>query len=225
MVRASLAGPVACVLLLVAGFVDAIAFVFLNGNFVSFMSGNTTVLGAAPSRGLWSEAALCMTLIVLFFCGVLGGSVYNRRTRRSPVPMLGLVTLGLALAAVVAELGAGTAAMLIVTVAAGLINTVFERDHLRHGLTYVTGTLVSAARQLADAVTAEPGERNHRAWLASIGMWFLLALGAVAGGFAYRWIALGALYIPVALLAVALLAVGLLSGTINGPPDTGSVIT
>ncbi|MDL9945311.1 DUF1275 family protein [Gordonia sp. ABSL11-1] len=38
-------------LLLVAGFVDAIAFVYLQANFVSFMSGNTTVLGTSSSMG------------------------------------------------------------------------------------------------------------------------------------------------------------------------------
>ncbi len=208
-------------LLLVAGFVDAIAFVYLQANFVSFMSGNTTVLGASSSMGKWSDAGTCAALIVLFFLGVTAGSVVNRVVARPRQWLSWAVFGGLVVGAAVATAepgvafsgglaGAGTVGMLVVAVATGMINAVFEKDsRMTYGLTYVTGTLVTAARQLADAVVArsrrDVGGPGQRAWIISLGMWALLALGAVAGGLCYRWISLSALWIPAgALLVVAI---------------------
>ena len=55
-----------------AGFVDAVAFLHLGGYFVSFMTGNTTRLGASIAEAnarMWLPALL----IVLFVSGVVAG--------------------------------------------------------------------------------------------------------------------------------------------------------
>ena len=208
----------AATLLLVAGFVDAIAFIYLQANFVSFMSGNPTVMGVSPSLGHWSDVGICAGLIALFFAGVFVGSVINRTRRRPREWLLWTVTGTMALGATVAGLqpdssgqgiaGAGVTGMLVVAVATGMINAIFERDAaVPYGLTYVTGTLVRSARQLADTVVTRGDHTDapRRAWLKSLGMWSLLAVGAVGGGYGFRWLTLSALWIPVvALLVMAL---------------------
>lgn len=207
-------------LLLVAGFVDAIAFVYLQANFVSFMSGNTTVLGASSSVGRWADAGMCAGLIALFFLGVTIGSIVNRSMSRPRERLLWMVFGGLTIGAAIAMWepgvvvdggvgGAGTVGMLVVAVATGMVNAVFEKDpSMPYGLTYVTGTLVTAARQLADVVVSvrrQPvSAAVRRAWLIPLGMWALLAVGAVIGGLCYRWISLSALWIPAgAVLSMA----------------------
>ncbi|MEE3853279.1 YoaK family protein [Gordonia sp. LSe1-13] len=206
-------------LLLVAGFVDAVAFIYLQANFVSFMSGNTTVMGVSPSLGHWSDVAVCAGLIALFFVGVFLGSVVNR-TRRRPREFLvwtiaaattvGAVLVSLEPVAAAGDMeGAGVAGMLVVAVATGMINAIFEKEAaVPYGLTYITGTLVRSARQLADTVVGEtPGRRWS--WLGSLGMWSLLAVGAVGGGYCYRWMSLPAMWIPATLLAAMALTISL----------------
>ena len=65
-------------LLGLGGFVDAVAFVVLQGNFVAFMSGNTTILGSSTATGHWSLAGLAALLICLFFSGCLTGAAIVR---------------------------------------------------------------------------------------------------------------------------------------------------
>ncbi|GAC68153.1 hypothetical protein GS4_11_04250 [Gordonia soli NBRC 108243] len=193
-------------LLVVAGFVDAVAFLYLGGTFVSFMSGNTTVLGSSPSTRQWSEAAECGGIIALFFVGVVAGSVCNRLSWGTRWRLTAIVTAGMGLVLLLALTVSGLSAMLVTAVVTGMINATFENDRsVRGGLTYVTGTLVTAGRELADILA--PSTRHsadRRAWLISLSSWALLAVGAVAGGFAYQWIRLPALWFPFGLLLVVL---------------------
>lgn len=53
-------------LLGLAGFVDVIAFTVLQGNFVAFMSGNTTILGMSLATGQWGLAGITGVLILFF---------------------------------------------------------------------------------------------------------------------------------------------------------------
>lgn len=141
----------------VAGFVDAVAFVELGGFSVSFMSGNSTRLGV----GLFEDggaARLAASLIAAFVSGVIAGSVAGRAAGKHQRPaVLAMVTVILALAALAGLYEQRTAAVLLLAIAMGAENAVFEQDgEARIGLTYMTGALVKLGQRLAAALRGGP---------------------------------------------------------------------
>lgn len=186
-----------------AGYVDALGFIHLNGFFVSFMSGNSTRLGVGLVERA-HNAAVAAGLIGLFVVGVVIGSLTGRRAqshRRTAV--LVLVVIVLALAATFSNFKAAPAATILMVIAMGAENAVFERDGEVHiGLTYMTGTLVKFGQRIADTVTG--GKRY--AWAPYLFLWMGLVLGAVSGAAIYPHLGLGGLWIAVGF--TLLLSVG-----------------
>lgn len=186
-----------------AGYVDALGFIQLGGFFVSFMSGNSTRLGVGLINRA-HNAAIASGLIGLFVIGVIVGSLVGRRARshRRAVVLI-LVGTTLAIAAVLNATGAASAAIVLMVIAMGAENAVFERDGEVHiGLTYMTGTLVKVGQRLADALTG--GARF--AWVPYLFLWLGLVGGAVAGAATYPHFGLGGLWFAAGfalLLAVA----------------------
>src|ERR1700743_1499703 len=86
-------------LAVLAGYVDSLGFLKLNGFFVSFMSGNSTRLGVGVAHGP-AGAAIAGTLIASFVAGVVLGTLTGHfcQTRRGPA-VLFLVAVFLAIAA------------------------------------------------------------------------------------------------------------------------------
>ena len=181
----------------VAGYVDAVGFVGFGGMFVSFMSGNSTRIGAGAAAIDGRAVALTASVIAAFVIGVAVGQAFGgdrdaARQRR----VLGLVALALAVAATVSLVAAPFAAVLFAAFAMGAINTVFAASSLPVGLTYMTGTLVKlgqalGARWRGDASTSASAYLLH---------WFALVAGAMVGalvfsawGFAALWIAAAAI--------------------------------
>jgi uncharacterized membrane protein YoaK (UPF0700 family) len=188
-----------------AGFVDAIGFLDLGGYFVSFMSGNTTRLGAE----LVHEPAgvvLPLAIIAIFVSGVVAGSLIGQalpgRRRRSTI--LAFVACLLLAAAVLGQYGASLPALSLVAFAMGAKNTVFERDgEVTIGLTYMTGALVKVGQRIASALTG--GDRTAWVWYAAL--WAGLAAGAGLGAACYLALGLGALWLAaLAAMVFALLA-------------------
>lgn len=186
-----------------AGFVDAQGFIQLGGFFVAFMSGNSTRLGVGLIERAHS-AAVAATLIGLFVTGVILGSLVGRRAgnyRRAVV--LVFVAITLTGAASLNAFGTAEGAVVLMAIAMGAENAVFERDGEVHiGLTYMTGTLVKFGQRVADAATG--GARL--AWAPYLFLWLGLVGGAVAGAATYAWLGLGGLWTAsgaAALLAIA----------------------
>ena len=172
-----------------AGYVDAIGFLSLEGFFVSFMSGNTTRL-AVGVAGIPAEALVAGRLILAFLGGVILGSLIGRLGgwKRQPMILM-LVALMIALGA----LAGMWAAM-------GAENTTFERDgEVSIGLTYMTGTLVKLGQRIARALTGGP----KMDWLPYATLWLGLAAGAITGAMLWPHIGLGGLWLAAAW-AVAL---------------------
>ena len=65
-----------------AGMVDAIGYLHLGGLFVSFMSGNSTQLGAALGSADLAEAGTIAELIALFVLGAAAGQIIAGFHRR-----------------------------------------------------------------------------------------------------------------------------------------------
>jgi len=182
-----------------AGYVDAIGFLSLEGFFVSFMSGNTTRL-AVGVAGIPAEALVAGRLILAFLGGVILGSLIGRLGgwRRQPMILL-LVALLIAAGAVAGAWGAPAMATMLVAAAMGAENTTFERDgEVAIGLTYMTGTLVKLGQRIARALTGGP----RMDWAPYALLWLGLAGGAIAGAMLWPHFGLGGLWLAAAWAVV-----------------------
>lgn len=195
--------PLAVALAALAGYIDAVGFIWLGGFFVSFMSGNSTRLAVGVADG--SAAALVAgALIGAFVAGAIGGSlVASLAGGRRKVAVLALVTILLSAAAAFAATGLERSAIALLALAMGAENAVFRRGgEVSIGVTYMTGALVKLAHGIADAMLG--GERWS--WLPYLLLWCGLVAGAVGGAACYRALELNALW--VAACAAALLTLG-----------------
>jgi uncharacterized membrane protein YoaK (UPF0700 family) len=165
-----------------AGYVDALGFLKLGGYFVSFMSGNSTQVGVDMIQ---KGPLLPLLLILGFVAGVTGGSLLGDSAghRRRPVLLAGVTVLLLAGGGFhVAGLDRFTLAGMVL--AMGAVNTVFDEDEVRVGLTYVTGSLVKMGKWLASICQGSPRGTFVPYFL----LWAGLVGGAVAGAASYsRW--------------------------------------
>lgn len=191
----------------VAGFVDATAFMQLGGFFVSFMSGNSTRLGAGLA-GASSAALLAGGLIAVFVAGVVLGALVPRAAEDEVgnTRVLYVVTALLALSALLAGAGFGAVAIGLLALAMGAENATFQRDgEVSIGLTYMTGTLVRLGQRLAMALL---GTGSPFGWAPYLTLWLGMLAGAVLGALCYGAFGLGAIWI--AATATGALAVALI---------------
>ena len=190
---------VAACLAAVAGFVDAVAFIDTGGFFVSFMSGNSTRLGVGLAT-LISHAAIAVGLIGSFLLGVMAGALAGRREAGAIAkPVLWLVALLLAAAALAHLAGFGAIAVALLAAAMGAENGVFQRDgEVSISVTYMTGTLVKLGQRLVAALMGGP----RFDWAPYLVLWLGLVLGAFAGAIAYQRFNLSAIWIAAAGMAV-----------------------
>lgn len=188
-----------------AGFVDAIGFLYTGGFFTAFMTGNSTRMAV----GLFTDsriAGIAAAMIATFVLGVIMGNLAGHRCPprvRLPLTILGVVLL-LAAAAALAMAGLGTLAVAFTLLAMGMENTVFQREgEVSIGLTYMTGTLVKLGQALS---------RIHRtgqlwAWVPHLLLWTGLVSGAGLGVLAYLDWGLSALWMAVGIgLVLAIIA-------------------
>ncbi|MDR7032717.1 YoaK family protein [Mesorhizobium sp. BE184] len=187
----------------VAGFVDALGFLSLGGYFVSFMSGNSTRLAVGVWESL-AQAAMPAGLIALFVLGVTVGTLLSRRaTGAQGRSILRAIAALVATAAAIAGLGYDRAAILLVPIAMGALNTIFQRDgEVSVGVTYMTGTLVKFGQYLAAALAG--GDRWG--WSPYLLLWAGLIVGSICGAAAYPLFGLNALWLPALALATLSLA-------------------
>ncbi len=207
----------AAILASAAGFVDAVGFIHLGGYFVSFMSGNSTRGGTALAEGNWTGFILAFSLVAAFLFGVVSASILRRFVpSHERMAVLLYVTAGLVAAVVLFDVGVtGWLAPLIMAVAMGAENVIFERDgEVSIGLTYMTGTLVKMGQHIANALTG--GEK--RLWFRYALLWLSLTVGSIIGGLAYLGLNLNALWIAVGVLVLAVIFNSHVRRTMQRPP-------
>ena len=156
-----------------AGATDVTGLRLLHDLFVSFMSGNTTMLGVAIGGGDWSRSSVILGLIGPFVAGAAFGAVLAKLGGTRHAALVALVVAGL-LAVPLLWPGA-TATMLVL--AMGTLNASMTRvGAVSVGLTYVTGTLVKLGEGLGRALCGDAGGWT---WLWQAPMWLSLLAGAV----------------------------------------------
>ncbi len=177
-----------------AGMTDAIGLLAL-GDFVSFMSGNTTRASVAIADGDFVRAALLMGGLVAFILGNAAGVIVALKARLQAVLLC--VTVILALAALVPHLH--SARFLLLIFAMGNVNAAVEQiEGLPIGLTYVTGALSRFGRGLGRWII---GVRNTQ-WIIQIVPWSGMLVGAIAGSVLQRHAAPLALWAPFCVSAI-----------------------
>lgn len=198
------------VLTAAVGMIDAVGFIELGGYYTSFMSGNTTQLGAGIAETV-GNLLLPASLVVLFIIGsFLGSLIAGRNERRRMTAVLCLVLFGLALTIALSALGfSADQAMLILAASAGAQNAILvPKGTVRLGTTFVTGTLFGVGQDMARAIR---GEAPAWRWAQHLLVWVALLVGALLGALAYGQFQLWALLVPAAIyltFLAALLALG-----------------
>ena len=186
-----------------------LGYLSLGGFFVAFMSGNSTLLGIAAAQQIGGRVELAAGLVAAFLVGVMAGTWVGRwrRLERAPAVLL-LVSVLLAVAALLHGRGVALPGAVVTALAMGAVNTVFQREgQAGIGLTYMTGTLVRLGQRLADAVTGGSWD----AVLPDVLLWGGMVAGATLGAFAYSWLGLGGVWIAagVSLVMAGVAKVGL----------------
>ncbi len=163
-----------------AGATDAYGFVNLQGLYVSFMSGNTTMLGMALGGGGLARAATIAGLIGMFVVGAAAGEVlFNLagRFRVAAVPIMVSVLLCIPLA-----MPGWTAVALVL--AMGALNAAMSKvGSASISLTYVTGALVKFGQGAGNWLTRR---RADISWLLQAPMWMSLLAGSIAAAMVQR---------------------------------------
>lgn len=184
-----------------AGYIDAIGFLSADRYFVSFMSGNTTRLGADfVMEG--SKAVVPALLVLGFVLGVAGGNMVAHWAGpwRKPA-VLGLVTLLLAAGSAFALSDRLEAMMATLVLAMGALNNTMQRDETPVALTYLTGALVRVGQAIGALLT---GRQTNGAG-AYLALWLALAIGAALGS--AMFVQFGTTSLPSAVAIAALLTV------------------
>ena len=210
----------ALALLAVAGWVDALGYVQWHGLFVSFMSGNTTIFGAASVAHDAATAIEAGRAVLIFVVGVVVGELLRAaagRWTRSVVLVAETLLMGLAYAAAVERWGEAATATITGLAMGVQTAAVHKAAGLAVSLTYVTGTLVNIGRSLVRALL---GEAPWRDALSYVGLWCALVLGSAAGAVAAAISTRTALLLAASLLA-ALSIVAIATTWLRTPTTAG----
>ncbi|PCD69931.1 MULTISPECIES: YoaK family protein [Rhizobium] len=182
-----------------AGLTDATGLL-LTGDFVSFMTGNTTRAALALSEGNLYHAAVLISAILVFVLGNAAGIVIAHISERRIFVVLGCVGLVLALASATTVPGLLLARFYMIVFSMGMVNAAVEHiEGLPIGLTYVTGALSRFGRGIGRWII---GDRRIE-WTIQIVPWGGMVLGAIAGAILTRLTGAHALWL-VAIFAMAL---------------------
>lgn len=137
----------------IAGAVDAIGFLMLDGLFAASVSGDVTRMGLALDQRFYATAGLALGIVLLFVGGAAAGTLIGARLVRARSAVLLAVAAVLVVASVVLVMrgfGSGTPTLVM---AMGLLNTVWPGL----GVTYVTGALVRIGAALGGDALARQG--------------------------------------------------------------------
>ncbi|NDW06679.1 YoaK family protein [Jiella pacifica] len=188
-----------------AGMTDAIGFL-RAGDFLSFMSGNTTRLAIAVGEGHGADVSRLASILAAFVVGNAAGVVIVRGTGQRQWPLLMVVTATTGLVAGFAAADPSPWTYLPLVFAMGMLNAAVDNVAGQPiGLTYVTGALSRFGKGLGRFLCGE----MRLGFLVQMLPWLGMLAGAVTGVFLLHawqqeamW-AIGALALLLTLISVA----------------------
>jgi uncharacterized membrane protein YoaK (UPF0700 family) len=188
--------PVACLLSMSGGFLDAFTWLSLGGVFANSQTGNVVFLGMNVALGNWHEAAHHVPPILAF----LAGAFVATRLKAPLICLAGEIAI-LAIVMLLLHRLPGPFAIVAMSFGVALQTASFRQvDRWNYLSVTVTGNLLRAVEQLLSLPDREAA-RGARTML-TICLMFLL--GAIAGGFVTVRLATGSLVVPLGLLMSAL---------------------
>ncbi|WP_426619724.1 YoaK family protein [Pseudomonas rustica] len=180
-----------------AGMTDAIGFM-ASGDFVSFMSGNTTRLAVAISEGDLGLTLRLVILVATFIVGNALGVLVARLGGRRALPLL-LCIATLLCTSAAWPFDTQLPALLAAIIAMGMLNAAVEEvNGLPVGLTYVTGALSRFGRGLGRWML---GERRS-GWRVQLVPWSGMFIGAILGAVLEQHLGLKAMFVSAVLAAL-----------------------
>ena len=203
-------GRRAALLALIAGYVDAYAFVKYR-LYVSFMSGNTTQTGSQAGQAMFVEAGHSLFPIPCFVIGVFVGTVLAHSNLRHPLRVILEVVASMLAMGIAAGLFlplSGWVSVALLSLAMGTMSTTITRvGDQAVSVSYVTGSLTNMMQHVALAVRNVPLPRPQGSWdthgwrarlLASV--WTAFFTGAVLAGVALPRFGAWTLLLPIFVL-------------------------
>lgn len=188
-----------------AGMTDAIGFL-RAGDFLSFMSGNTTRLAIAIGEGHGQDVARLASILAVFVAGNAAGVIVVRGTGERQWPLLMVVAIVTGLVAGLAGAEPSPWSFLPLVFAMGMLNAAVD-NVAGHpiGLTYVTGALSRFGKGLGRFLCGD----LRLGFLVQMFPWIGMIAGAVTGVFLLQawqeaaiW-AIGALALLLTLISLA----------------------
>ncbi|OWW02089.1 hypothetical protein ATY81_22700 [Rhizobium sp. R72] len=160
-----------------AGMTDATGLA-LTGDFVSFMTGNTTRAALSLGEGNLRHAAILLSAIMVFVLGNAVGIVIAHFSDRRTFAVLSCVSIALATASLMMGESMEMPRFYLIVASMGMVNAAVEQiEGLPIGLTYVTGALSRFGRGLGRWII---GDRQMD-WTIQIVPWAGMLAGAIVG--------------------------------------------
>jgi uncharacterized membrane protein YoaK (UPF0700 family) len=188
--------PVACLLSMSGGFLDAFTWLSLGGVFANSQTGNVVFLGMNVALGNWHEAAHHVPPILAF----LAGAFVATRLKAPLICLAGEIAI-LAIVMLSLHRLPGPFAIVAMSFGVALQTASFRQvDQWKYLSVTVTGNLLRAV----DHLLSLPDREAARGARTMLTVCLMFLLGAVTGGFVTVRLASGSLVVPLALLTSAL---------------------
>jgi uncharacterized membrane protein YoaK (UPF0700 family) len=160
-----------CMLVAIAGGVDALVMLHSKELLAVYMTGNSTKLGQSLIAGAWGKAGPLLIVIACFFVATTCAAWIGVRMR-SWRTSLCLVLTAIMLLGAMPFAGEQYSLQATCLVAAGM-GAINQSRADESGVTFITGALVRTGRQLADG--------DWRAAATGLLRWLALVVGAATG--------------------------------------------
>jgi len=201
--------PVAALLILAAGQLDAYTYVAHGGVFANAMTGNIVFMTVRFTDGDWHRAIPFIGPLVAYVLGVMMAACLKRPPLRHvlPHPAESALALEIAFLIIVAFLPNSVPDMLIVSgiaFVAALQATAFTRIE---SFDFTSVTISSNLRRFAEgfmaSVVFDEDGKPRRQWRFFLTIVLCFIAGALMGAFASAWWREQAVWLPVVTLSIA----------------------
>jgi uncharacterized membrane protein YoaK (UPF0700 family) len=197
-----------CVLVAIAGSVDALVMLHSKELLAVYMTGNSTKLGQSLIAGAWDKVWPLLIVIATFFLATTCAAWIGSRVQ-SWRASLCLVLTAIMLFSAIPFAGQQYSLQGTCLVAAGM-GAINQSRADQSGVTFITGALVNTGRQLADG--------DWRAAAIGLLRWLSLSIGAAIGALLDFFFATGAL----AVIACVTLACAIAAALHHAPKHQSS---